>query len=251
VEVTVLGACGTWPGPGRACSGYLVRHDGFDVWVDLGSGTLANAQEHVDLVEIDAVIVSHSHADHFVDLLPYFYARHYALGKPMGTPLFWPPGVYERAGVLLSEETLQELSASFLIHEVEPGTAFDLGPFRVTTEPMAHPVPTLGVRFEVEGRALAYTADSGPAPEVPKLARGADVLLADATWQAGTGEFPPGIHMTDREAGEAAREAEVGRLVLTHIWPSLDPNRSREQAAEAFGAEVEVAQEGMTIEVGP
>ncbi|HEX9891471.1 MAG TPA: MBL fold metallo-hydrolase [Actinomycetota bacterium] len=251
MDLTILGACGTWPKAGGACSGYLVRHEGFTVWVDMGAGTLANAQEHTDLLDVDAVIVSHSHADHIVDLFPYFYARHYALGGPKGTPLFWPPGVYARVGGLLSEESLGDLATSFLLHDVEPGTEFEIGPFRVTTAPMAHPVPTLGIRMEAGGNVLAYTADSGPTPEVVKLSREADLMLADATWQSGTdASYPPDIHMTDREAGQAAREAEVHSLVLTHIWPSLDLRVSEEQAAREYQGPVTLAREGMHLAVG-
>jgi len=250
VELIVLGACGTWPSAAGACSGYLVRHEGFTVWIDLGSGTLSNAQRHTDLLDIDAVIVSHSHADHVVDLLPYFYARHYALGEPHDTPLFWPPGVYPRIGSLLSEESIQDLSSSFLISDVEPGDSFEVGPFSITTAAMAHPVPTLGVRLEAGGVTLAYSADSGPTPELPKLARGADLFLADATWQGDGSRYPPDIHMTAAEAGDAAAQAGVGRLALTHIWPTLEPDRSREEAAARFDAEVFTLREGMTIEVG-
>jgi ribonuclease BN (tRNA processing enzyme) len=250
VELTVLGACGTWPKAGGACSGYLVRHDGFSLWVDMGAGTMANIQEHLGLLDVDAIIVSHSHADHVVDLFPYFYARHYALGEPRGTPLFWPPGVYQRVGGILSEETLHDLAVSFLLHDVEPGQAFEIGPFRVTTAPMAHPVPTLGIRLEAGGQVLAYTADSGPTPEVVKLARDADLLLADATWQEREGtEYPPDIHMTDRDVGRAAREAEARRVVLTHIWPTLDRAISQEQAADEYGDDVILADEGMRLEV--
>lgn len=250
MELIVLGACGTWANAGGACSGYLVRHDGYTIWIDMGAGTLANLHEHIDPLDVDAVIISHSHPDHLVDLYPYFYARHYALGRPHGTPLWCPAGLFGRAGKLLSEESLFDLAHSFHVQEIDPGEGFEAGPFTVETRPMAHPVPTLGIRLEAGGRSLAYTADSGATPEVPKLARGVDLLLADATWQGDPAQYTPNIHMTSGEAGEAAREAEPGTLMLTHIWPTFDKDRSVEEAAAAFAGPILLAREGMKLEVG-
>lgn len=249
MELIVLGSKGTWAVPDGANSGYLVRHDGFSMWVDLGSGTLANLQRYIPIREVDAVVISHSHPDHMVDLYPYFYARHYGLGLPPGTPMFTPPGVLNRVVALLSEESAIDLARSFAITEVEPGTSFGAGPFRVKTAPMAHPVPTLGMRIEADGEVLAYTADTGPTEHITTIAAGANLLLAEATWQEDGIEKPP-LHMTGREAGDAARIAGAGRLFLTHIWPTLDQERSREEATSAYDGEVQVAVEGMVEGVG-
>lgn len=248
MELIILGSCGTWTVPGRANSGYLIRHDGFSMWVDLGSGTLANLQRYARLEDIDAVVISHSHPDHMVDLYPYFYARHYGLGIPPGTPLFAPPGLINRAVGLLSEESALDLARTFQITEVEPGNAFGAGPFLVRTEQMAHPVPTLGMRIEADGHALAYTADTGPSESVGRIASGANLFLAEATWQD-DGLFRPPLHLTSRQAGEAATQAGAGRLLLTHIWPTLDLARSRDEAASVFDGDVQVAEDQMTFEV--
>lgn len=249
MELIVLGADGTWPGRDGANSGYLVRAEGFTLWMDMGSGTLANLQRHVGLLDVNAVVITHSHADHLVDLYPYFYARHYGFGRPVGTPLFAPPGLMDSACRLLSEETAQDLASSFAVTEVEPGQGFEVGPFRARTAPMAHPVPTLGVRLEADGRTLAYSADTGPTEELVRLSAEADLLLAEATWQDDGVDYPP-LHLTSRQAGEAARAADAARLLLTHIWPTLDVQRSRREAAEAFGGEVGVAEAGLRVEVG-
>jgi ribonuclease BN (tRNA processing enzyme) len=156
-------------------------------------------------------------------------------------PLFSPPGMFEHA--LQLEEKLPQV---FDPQTVELGESFEAGPFRVRTAPMRHPVPTLGMRIETDGSALSYTADTGPTEELVSLARDADLLLSEATWL----DRKPGwefIHLTAPEAGEQARRAEVGRLLLTHIWPAHDRGQAAEMAAAAFGAEVGIAVEGMKV----
>lgn len=249
MELVVLGAYGTWPKPGGATSGYLLRQDGFTLWVDLGTGTMANLQRHIGLFDVGAVVISHSHPDHLVDLYPYFYARHFSEERPVGTPLFCPPEVLTRGMTLFGPDTRAAVAKSFALTEIEPGRGFEAGPFRVSTAPMEHPVPTIGLRVETDGATLAYTADTGPTAELLPLARDANVLLAEASWQEDGRERVP-IHLTGRQAGEAARDAVVGTLVLTHIWPTLDRSRSAAEAAEAFDGQIVLAEEGMVREVG-
>lgn len=249
MKLTVLGAHGTWPLAGGATSGYLVREDGYSLWVDCGSGTMANLQQHVGMFDVDAVAISHVHPDHVVDLYAYFFARVYSPEKPKRATLFTPPGLLETFVVMLQEGAMDEMGTTFDLVTVEPGESFEAGPFRVATRPMAHPVPTLGMRIESDGVALAYTADTGPTEELRPLTAGADLLLAEATWQDDHEEAAP-IHLTAKQAGQVAGAAEVPRLVLTHLRPHLDWDRSREDASSRFDGEVALAEENLTIEVG-
>ncbi|HEX6263308.1 MAG TPA: MBL fold metallo-hydrolase [Actinomycetota bacterium] len=251
MELTVLGSDGTWPRADGAASGYIVSHDGFVVWQDMGTGTMAHLQRHLGLLDVDAVIVSHVHADHFVDLFPYFYARRYGAATPAPSiPLVVPTGTEERIRCMLSQAGWEEFPDSFQLHEIEPGAGLELGPFRVSTARMAHPVPTLGVRYEADGVALAYSADTGPTDELVDLARGVDLLVAEATWLEDGKDYPPDLHMTAKEAGEQAAKADAGRLMLAHIQPIFDPDHSREKASEAFEGAVDVARPDVRWEAG-
>jgi ribonuclease BN (tRNA processing enzyme) len=240
MELVVLGSGGGWAGPGGAGCGYLLRAGDFTLWVDVGSGTLANLQLHASLQDVDAVVISHRHFDHFLDIYSFYLARWYGSGQPP-IPLFAPPKMFEHALQLEPD-----LPKAFRSTVVEPGETFHAGPLRVTTAPMRHPVPTLGMRFEMDGQALAYSADTGPNEDVIRLARGADVFLAEATWIDVPSWADP-IHMTATEAGKAAREASAGHLVLTHVWPTNPKNTVKERAAAAFGGSVTLAEEGMRI----
>jgi len=249
VKLTVLGASGTWPNPDTATSGYLLQHDGFNLWVDAGTGTLANLQHHIDLADIHGIVISHEHPDHFVDLYPCFYARHYGeIGEP-GLPAFVPTDFTQKLADVVSIDSQVVMRRAFAFTEVAPGEPFEIGPFRVKTAPMAHlGIPALGFRFHADGAALAYTGDTGPTHHVEDLARGVELLLTEATWQDRDDLLP--FHLSSRQAAIHARHAGVTRLVLTHIWPTLDKDVSREQAAEEFDGSIELAAEGATFEVG-
>ena len=244
MELTVLGSGGTWPAAGGATSGFLVRADGFNLWMEAGTGTLSRLQQYIPISEIHAVIVSHAHPDHFVDLYPAFYARHYAALGTHGLPLYAPPGFYGHVSHLISDESRDKMSIAFDVNELVPEKVVEIGPFRVQAGLVEHiGVVAMGFRIDDGGGVLAYTGDSGPTTEVVDLGRGADVLVSEATWQDHMDLLP--FHMSARQAGEHAAAAGVGELMLTHIWPSLDHELSREQASATFDGPIELASEGL------
>jgi len=248
VKLTVLGCSGTWPNDGTATSGYLVQHDGFNLYLDAGTGTLANLQEHIKIADIHAIAITHEHPDHFVDLYPTFYARFYGELGEHGLPVFVPLEFRQKLADVVSIDSQVGMHTAFAFHEVPPGDGFEIGPFRVKTEHMEHlGLPALGYRIEADGQVLAYTGDSGPTQHIEALAEGADVLLAEATWQDRDDLLP--FHMSARQAATHAREAGVGRLILTHIWPTLDRRVSLEQAGEEWEGPIALATEGMQLEV--
>lgn len=246
MELTVLGCGGTWADPGGATSGYLLRHDGFNLWVDAGSGTLSRLEQIVPMGEIDAVLITHAHPDHFVDLYPCFYARHYGGAGAPGLPLFCPDGFFDHVSRLVSDDSRAVMTVAYDVLPLHDGHDFEIGPFRVRAREMAHiGVHSLGYRLEADGRSIAYTGDTGPCEALVDLAHEADVLVAEATWQDGMTLLP--FHLSAAQAGENATAAGAGRLVLTHIWPSLDKERSRAEATTTFAGALDVAREGMVI----
>lgn len=249
MEVTILGSQGTWPGPGGQTCGYVVSHEDFHLWVDAGTGTFARLQEHLDIGRIGGMLISHGHPDHFVDIIPAFYARHYGqLGEP-GLPFWSPDGFTDLAALLVSENGRNVMAEAYAFERAEEGATFEHGPFRITPFEMTHiGVKALGYRIEAGGVVLAYTGDTGPCDEVVELARGADVFLSEATYQDDSNLMP--FHLSARQAGEIAQQADARRLVLTHLTPDLDPVVSLREAAEAFDGVVDLAITGMVLEVG-
>jgi ribonuclease BN (tRNA processing enzyme) len=247
VRLTVLGGCGAWPAAGQACSGYLVEHEGFRLLVDVGYATVPRLLERVGAEQVDAVFVSHGHPDHCADLNPLLRAR--ALRDEPAPPL----PVYAPAGALdavLALDGPGMLDAAVAVREFEAGDRFDIGPFRVRTRLLPHWVPNAGVRLAAGDRALAYTGDSGPDPGVVELARGADLLLAEATYPERVPERSRRFLCSAREAGRQAAAAGAGGLLLTHLWPGTDPAAALAAAARSYRDTIGVATADLVLDLG-
>jgi ribonuclease BN (tRNA processing enzyme) len=241
VRLTVIGCSGSGPGPASAASCYLVEHDGFRLLLDLGNGAFGPLQGLTDPDTIDAVFLSHLHADHCLDVVPFVVWHRYS-GRSSGrrVPLFAPASAERRLALAYDGEHAS-LTDVFDFVVVTPGTSA-IGPFVVETVRTAHPLECHAVRLTAGGRSLVYTGDTGPCERVVKLARDAHVLLAEAAHPEEPG-LPPALHLTGREAGEHAAAAGVGRLLLTHVPAWVD------QIAQLAGASA-VFPESELVHVG-
>ena len=237
LSVTILGSTGSYPGVDGACSGYLVRSSSTTIWIDAGSGSLANLQRHVDLLDVDAVVLSHEHPDHTADLAGFYVACKYYRHR-QHIPVYAPAGV---------ADTVYYSGDPIAWHDVTDGSQVEIGGLALRFSRTDHPPETLAVRVDGEGRSLGYSADSGPAWSLSSLGPGLDLALCEATYLSDS--EGKAQHMSARQAGRSGREAEVGRLVLTHQQPGLDPDAVREEGAEAFGAAVELATIGTVFDV--
>jgi ribonuclease BN (tRNA processing enzyme) len=248
VRLTVFGGCGGFPAAGLACSGYLVEHDGFRLLIDPGYAIVPRLLAVADPADVDAVLVSHGHPDHCADLNPLLRARAMRDEPPPALPAFAPPGALE---AVLALDRPGMLDDAIALREFTPGDRLEVGPFGVRSWLLPHWLPNAGLRLEADGQVLAYTGDSGPSPLLAELARGAGVFLAEATnpWQL-TGSNARYLS-TARQAGEVAREAGAGRLVLTHLWPGTDPDEAVRAAAASYPGEIAVASPGLVTEPAP
>ena len=248
MQLTVLGCAGTFPGPESPCSGYLVEHDGFRLVVDLGAGALGQLQRHCDLRDVDAVYVTHLHADHCIDLVAYSYARRYHPdGVPPVLPVYGPLGTRARIYSSFEAPPVDGLLDVFDFRTATPGTQ-QIGPLTVTTSIMNHPVECHGLRIEAGGRSLAYSADTGETDALVELAADVDLLLCEASWLSDR-DHPPGVHLTGRQAGEHAARARARRLVLTHVVAFVDDAAVMAEAKEAFDGPLELARMGAVLTV--
>jgi len=239
-SLTVLGSCGAWPEPGRACAGFLIEYDGFRVVLDLGYAALPQLLAHRPHAEVDAVVVTHQHPDHCVDVSALARVRYYEAPQAPRIALHSPPGVVD---VLRALEPNPDPTVVFDLHDLADTTR--LGPFTVETVQLPHYVTNYGVRLTAPGVSLAYTGDSGPSAEHAKLAEGTDLFIADATLQGPSPSTTPRYVMTATEAARAARGAR--RLLLTHFWPGSDRAISVAEAQAEFDGEVIAATEGLSL----
>ncbi len=248
MRLSVLGSNGSFATPGRPASGYLVDHAGTTLWVDAGPGTFAALQGIVDYRTVDAVVITHGHADHSVDLFGYYHAIKYGPGVRAPVPVFCSPGFEEAFTSFLGGPGHEPAGTLEFIASGE-GDEMAVGSVAMRFAMTDHSVPTLGVRFEADRRTLFYSSDTGPEGTWMNLAEHADVFLCEATYQGSPDGKPWGRHLTASEAGRIARDQMVDRLMITHIWPFLDPGRSVVEAEATFGRPVGLAAPGMVVKV--
>jgi ribonuclease BN (tRNA processing enzyme) len=248
VQITTVGCAGSFPAPDGPASCYLVQAEGFRLVLDLGNGALGALQRHIGLYDIDAICLSHQHADHCIDMCGYSVARTHHPGGPMArVPVYGPARTAERLTRGLGLDPGPGMTDAFDFVTLAPGT-IEIGPLRVTVDHMNHPVETFGFRLEHDGASLAYSADTGLCDPLVTLARDADVLLCEASFLEGP-DLPANLHLTARQAGEYAARAGAGQLVLTHLVTWNDQARSLEEAASVFGGRLSAAASGQAIDL--
>jgi len=258
VRITVLGKSPSWQDAGGACSGYLIEEGDFVLLLDCGNGVFSKLRSFRDYVDVDAVLISHLHADHFLDLVPYSYALSFAprqqpvpvaswpgTDHPARPLLYAPVGATEKFRQIVSCWGNEDLiERAFDLREYDLFEELSLGPLSARFCEVPHFVHTSAIELSSNGGGrLTYSADCSPNEELVRFASDTDMLLIEATLPRPerTGERG---HLTPREAGEHARLAGAKRVVLTHISDELDADWARDEAAQAFGGPVEVAHEG-------
>jgi ribonuclease BN (tRNA processing enzyme) len=253
MRLTVLGKSPSWEDAGGACSSYLIEESSTAVLLDCGSGALGKLRVRIDYRDLDAIVISHFHADHLLDLVPLAAAFTYGPASSDGStaPRLIAPVGAERffRGLEAAIDAEGLIVGAFPIEEYEPSSEITVGGVVVRSHPVPHIGPTHAIELtERSGGRIVFGADGRYSDELIAAARDAELLLAEATL-ADPDQGDDVVHMSAAEAGRLAREAGVERLVLTHISDELDLERARSLAAEAFGGPVEVASEGATYEV--
>ncbi|MEV0177281.1 MBL fold metallo-hydrolase [Streptomyces sp. NPDC050803] len=243
LTLTVLGTASPHPAPDRPCSGHLLRGGGAEAWVDAGTGTFAELQRHTDPARLDAIWISHLHADHMADLGAAFYAFAYGgLTPPAPIPVYAPRGCAQRLAGFFGRPDAQFLDAVFEFRPLYDGYLVRHGDLSLTAREVVHDVEAFGLRAESGGRVLAYSGDSGPCAALAGLADSADLFLCEADIDVHReGEQ---VHLTPEEAGTTARAAGVRQLLVTHVGPTLTPEDATARAASAFGGPTATARVG-------
>jgi len=256
VRLTIVGCSGSYPGPESAASCYLLEAEQagrtWRILLDLGNGALGQLHHYADPLGIDAVFVSHLHADHCLDLCGYYVMRKYhPTGPQPRMPVWGPDGTAERmarAYDLPEQPGMTEEFAFMTYSSMAYGDPVELGPFRIEAHPVVHPVAAFALRVTADGRTLVYSGDTGPCPALDEAAADAHLLLAEASFESAT-DNPPDLHLTGADCGRTASKARVERLVLTHIPPWHDPAVAEAEARAEWSGPVEVARAGAAYEV--
>lgn len=252
MRITVLGKSPAWQDAGGACSGYLVEGGGRCLLLDCGNGVFGKLRAARDFTQVCAVVISHLHADHFIDLVPYAYAlaySHQARAAGSRPILYAPPGARETfrqiTGAWQAEELIEQ---AFELREYDPAAELALDPLQVRFHEVPHFIRTHAVQVREGKGSFTYGADCRPNDAIVAFARDTNLLMLEATLEEPEEAGRRG-HLTPAEAGDHARRAGAGRLVLTHMSSDHDGPRAQAEAERTFGAPVELAHERAVYEI--
>ncbi len=251
MKLTILGS-GTNVHPTRAAAGYLVQTD-HTMLLDFGPRTLSNLlKTGIDRHRITHILISHFHADHFSDFITFFfdaviYTKHGGGRRPDLT-VIGPQGSKHLLGAIL--KTFPSFSsAPFRVTVKEVGDrSFCIGDTRISPRTMTH-VPELhclGYRIEYRGNALAYSGDTMYCDNLVRLCQDVDVAVLDCSFPANK---PGPVHLHAGQCGQAAKEAGIGRLVLSHFYPIAERYDVKAQAAEEFTGPITVGRDRLVIRI--
>ena len=247
MRLTVIGCAGSFPGPDSPASCYLIEHDGFRLVLDLGNGSLGVLQQHVDVEDIDAVVLSHLHADHCLDLCGLYVAqRYHPEGPRPRIPVWGPRGTSRRLARAYDLPDEPGMTGEFDFHDLVAGE-HTIGPFTVTAARVNHPVEAYGLRVSNGEHVITYSGDTGVSSALVELSRDADVAVIEASCLEDRPS--PDVHLTARQAAEHAQAADARMLVLTHLVAWNDPEQTRAEARPAFDGELMLASSGLAIDM--
>lgn len=254
MKLTVLGCAGSYPGPDSAASGYLLQipdqNRELRVVIDLGNGALGALQRYLDPRDVDAILLSHLHPDHCMDMCGLFVAgRYHPEGRYPRIPVWAPEGAGTYLATAYGSVDGEHMHDQFDFHAWESESEVFIGPATISITRVVHPVPAFAIRVSAHGRTLVYSGDTAPTPRLSAFAENADVLLAEASFVERF-DNPPGLHMTGADAARTANEAGVERLLITHIPAWTDRAEVLRDAHTVRADGFELVSAGAMYEIG-
>jgi len=248
--LTVLGSAGGAPTRTNPASGYLVESGGAAFWVDAGTGTFMELARHTDPGTLSGVVLSHIHVDHCTDVFGLYGYLAFGPSGIVPVPVFGPAGAAEHLSAFARAGEEHVFHTVLDLVDVEPGCEVTIGDVSIRFGRAVHPVPALVTRLDAPGGSLVYSGDTGPASDLVEFAKGADVLLCEATIAGERSAQTYPYHLTAGEAGRIAAEAGVSTLIITHLASGIDTDRALEEAAAAFRGPINLAAPGSTFTIG-
>ena len=253
MNLTILGTSAAYPGPGQACSGLLIQQTPTNILIDCGTGVLSNLQKSLELYAVSDIIITHMHADHFIDLIPYRYALKYGFdsSQSIRPTLHLPPGGIEVLNQVVTpfSESDNFLADVFDISEYTPEKTFRLNNLDVKLVPVVHYIPSYAISVS-NSHKIAYSSDTSMCSALSQVAQHADILVCNVGRCLEPDKESLWGHLRPSEAGTLAKEAEVKRLILTHLWPNCNRTARYNEAANNFDGPTEFAEECRTYKLG-
>lgn len=239
MKLTIIGYWGGYPATDQASSTYLLEKDGYTIVLDMGSGGLAKLQKHINIMEINTVILSHYHADHIADIGVLQHAwlvQSYITGNQKVLPIY---------GHNEDSEAFHQLTDDYTEGKAyNPHEVLKMGPFFIRFLKTKHSVPCYGMRITDGDHTIIYTADTAFQQEWIPFCKGADLLLADTNFYSGMDAAKAG-HMTSDEVGTIAKAANVKEVILTHLPHFGEHEQLVQETRKVYQGKVSLAYEGL------
>ena len=250
MKLTLLGTSGAYPDVGDACSGYLIQSKSNAILIDCGSGVFSNLQKFIDFQSVDAIFISHMHADHFIDLIAMRYSIRYGSIRDE-IPVYLPLG-----GVAQLNSIARNLSStesffrnSLRLNQYKEYEKYQFGDIIVTPFEVEHSVLSHGMLVADGEKKIVYSSDTVFCDSIKNMAKEADVLLSENALGGGAPINEPINHLSSKEAGMLAKIGRVDKLILTHFWPTSNRELCKEEASTAFDGEIIIGSSGMTVSI--
>ncbi|WP_277586805.1 MBL fold metallo-hydrolase [Psychrobacillus antarcticus] len=243
MQCRVIGMWGGFPKKNGPCSGYLIQHEGFSLLVDCGSGVLSELQNYIDLNDINHVILTHYHYDHFSDIGAYLFSRlvNTQLGRVDEELCVYGP----------ADEAMQkqvEAIAHSRFDSFNEKSKLEIGPFSCTFMRNIHPVETYSIKIECDNKSMVFISDTCFTPELISFAANADLLITECSLYEGMNGEGSG-HMTSEHAGILAAQSKAKKVLLTHLPHYGDLNDLVVSAKKQGNPNIELAKTGMLVEL--
>jgi len=248
IELTVLGAGPAYSDrPGAIGAAYLVRHGNTQLVLDLGHGTFSQLASTVEPSTLDALVVSHLHPDHFVDLVPMRHYLRWEFDPGRRLRVIGPRELPERLDALHAQPGF---SSAALDTEALSATSYRVGDFNIEARKVWHTDDSYAFRLSVgDGPGLVYSGDCGRARDLDPLIRPGDVLLCEVSFGPGPGD-PVAAHLDGPSVGALAARTGARRVLLTHLQSNHDRDATVESVCREYTGPVELVDPGFeaTIE---
>jgi ribonuclease BN (tRNA processing enzyme) len=253
VKLTVIGCAGSFAGPDSPASCYLVEapFEGrtYRLLVDLGSGAFGPLQRYSTIRDIDAIALSHLHADHCFDMSGFYVvSRYHPDGAFLPIPVLAPEGAGQFLASAYGSGENSGMLEQFDFRAWQDGGTEQLGPFSVTSVLVNHPVPAFAIRITSTAGTLVYSGDTGRSEALAALVEGADLFLCEASFVE-SATNPPDLHLTGAEAGGYAARGAVGRLLVTHVPSWTDPSEVESDVKTTWDGPFELVAAGSTYQL--
>lgn len=244
MKLDIIGSAGSYPGPGTACSSYLVRSGRTSLLLDAGNGSQSNLYQAIDPDKLDGIVISHGHVDHFADLVGIYHFLKFARPPATPVPVFTTDDVHQKLQSILGQG---QIDASILsVHAVTPGDTIQIGKITLEFFEGMHPVPTLVTRITDGHSSMCYGADGDTSQGLAFATRSVDLFLGESTWEKRGSSHPTGLHLDASSLARLAQAAEAAMLVVTHIAYPANADAILEIVKKGFSGAAHIARDGQS-----